>query len=105
MGTELVGVTVGEAKVSRSVSFGRVSVLIVQNPRKTVPSAIRKTFYRILFFYIFGVLIVGMIVDSNSTLLAQAAKKGTSGGASASPFVVAIESAGIRILPHIINAW
>lgn len=88
MGTELVGVTVGEAK----------------NPRKTVPSAIRKTFYRILFFYIFGVLIVGMIVDSNSTLLAQAAKKGTSGGASASPFVVAIESAGIRILPHIINA-
>jgi len=37
-----------------------------QNPRKTVPSAIRKTFYRIVFFYIIGVLIVGMIVDSES---------------------------------------
>lgn len=75
MGTELIGVTVGEAK----------------NPRKTVPSAIKKTFvsrllpisflarsldvlidtmtlmqWRILFFYIIGVLIVGMIVDSKS---------------------------------------
>jgi amino acid transporter len=57
-----------------------------------------------LFFYIIGVLIVGMVVDSNSTLLAQAAKKGTAGGASASPFVVAIESAGIKVLPNIINA-
>ncbi|ORY35551.1 putative amino acid transporter [Naematelia encephala] len=88
MGTELIGVTVGEAK----------------NPRKTVPAAIKKTFFRILFFYIIGVLIVGMIVDSSSTLLAQAAKKGTSGGASASPFVVAIQAAGIRVLPQIINA-
>jgi amino acid transporter len=88
MGTELIGVTVGEAK----------------NPRKTVPAAIRKTFYRILFFYIFGVLIVGMIVSSNSKLLAQAAKKGTAGGASASPFVVAIQTAGIKGLPSLINA-
>ncbi|WVF69395.1 hypothetical protein IAT40_004171 [Kwoniella sp. CBS 6097] len=88
MGSELVAVTVGEAK----------------NPRKTVPKAIKKTFFRILFFYIIGVLIVGMIVDSSSTLLAQAAKKGTSGGASASPFVVAMKSAGIKVLPSIINA-
>lgn len=88
MGTELVGVTVGEAK----------------NPRKTVPAAIRKTFFRILFFYICGVLIVGMIVSSSSPLLAQAAAKGTAGGASASPFVVAIQAAGINVLPSIINA-
>lgn len=88
MGTELIGVTVGEAK----------------NPRKTVPSAIRKTFYRILFFYICGVLIVGMVVDSQSPLLIAAAAKGTSGGASASPFVVAIQAAGIQVLPQIINA-
>ena len=45
-----------------------------------------------------------MIVDSNSPLLAQANNRGTAGGASASPFVVAIQSAGIRILPQIINA-
>jgi amino acid transporter len=45
-----------------------------------------------------------MVVDSDSPLLAQAAKKGTAGGASASPFVVAIQSAGIKVLPAIINA-
>jgi amino acid transporter len=45
-----------------------------------------------------------MIVDSTSPLLAQAAKKGTGGGASASPFVVAIQSAGIKGLPAVINA-
>ncbi|TYJ51597.1 hypothetical protein B9479_007822 [Cryptococcus floricola] len=88
MGTELIGVTVGEAK----------------NPRKTVPAAIKKTFFRIIFFYMLCILLVGMIVDSKSSLLAQAAKKGTAGGASASPFVVAIQSAGIKVLPAIINA-
>ncbi|KAK8858403.1 hypothetical protein IAR55_002630 [Kwoniella newhampshirensis] len=88
MGTELIGVTVGEAK----------------NPRKTIPKAIRKTFFRILFFYIIGVLLVGMIVDSSSRALAQAAARGTGGGASASPFVVAIQDAGIRGLPALINA-
>ncbi|WWC88924.1 uncharacterized protein L201_003839 [Kwoniella dendrophila CBS 6074] len=87
-GSELVAITVGEAK----------------NPRKTVPAAIKKTFFRIIFFYILGILIVGMVVDSNSQLLAQAAKKGTSGGASASPFVVAIKAAGIKGLPSVINA-
>nr|ODN85718.1 amino acid transporter [Cryptococcus depauperatus CBS 7841] len=87
-GTELIGVTVGEAK----------------NPRKTVPSAIKKTFFRIIFFYILSTLLVGMVVDSSSPLLAQAAKKGTSGGASASPFVVAINTAGIKGLPALINA-
>jgi len=42
LGTELVGVTVGEA----------------QNPRVTVPRAIRLTFYRIVFFYIVSVFLL-----------------------------------------------
>lgn len=36
MGTELIGVTVGEA----------------ENPRKNIPRAIRRTFWRILIFYV-----------------------------------------------------
>lgn len=88
MGTELIGVTVGEAK----------------NPRKTVPSAIKKTFYRILFFYIILILLVGMVVDPTGQPLKDAVGKGTAGGASASPFVVAIKSAGIKALPSILNA-
>lgn len=44
------------------------------------------------------------LLELSSPLLAQAAATGTKGGASASPFVVAIISAGINVLPSIINA-
>ncbi|KAH6999638.1 amino acid permease [Ilyonectria destructans] len=86
LGTELVGVTVAEA----------------QNPRKTIPRAIKLTFYRILFFYCFSVLLVGMLVPYDSEELSFATKQ--TAGASASPFVVAADLAHINVLPHIINA-
>ncbi|ORY32014.1 putative amino acid transporter [Naematelia encephala] len=88
MGCEIVGVTIGEAK----------------NPRKTVPGAIRKTFFRVAFFYVFSILIVGMAVDSTSPLLAAAVKAGTGAGAASSPFVVAIVAAKIKIVPAIANS-
>jgi amino acid transporter len=86
LGTELIGVTVGEA----------------QNPRKTIPRAIKLTFYRILFFYCLSIFFLGMIVPYNSKELAFANKATT--GASASPFVVAIKIAKIPHLPTIVNA-
>ncbi|KAI0011755.1 putative amino acid permease [Xylariaceae sp. FL0662B] len=86
LGTELVGVTVGEA----------------QNPRKTIPRAIKLTFYRIVFFYCISIFLIGMCVPYNSTDLAFA--NNSSGNANASPFVVAIRLAGIPVLPHILNA-
>ncbi|KAK2870548.1 hypothetical protein FQN49_003114 [Arthroderma sp. PD_2] len=85
LGTELVGVTVGEA----------------QNPRKTIPRAIKLTFYRILFFYCLSILFLGMVVPYNHPDLLFATKASSS--ASASPFVVAIQIAGIRVLPSIFN--
>ncbi|KAF4943361.1 hypothetical protein FSARC_14937 [Fusarium sarcochroum] len=87
LGTELVGVTVAEA----------------QNPRKTIPRAIRLTFYRILVFYCLSVLLVGMIVPWNSDRLLFATTEAKT-GAAASPFVVAAEIAGIKIVSHILNA-
>ncbi|KAH8674112.1 amino acid permease/ SLC12A domain-containing protein [Xylariales sp. PMI_506] len=86
LGTELVGVTVGEA----------------QNPRKTVPRAIRLTFFRILFFYCLSVLLIGMCVPYNSKELAFA--NASTANASGSPFVVAIKLAGITALDHVLNA-
>ncbi|KAI9872896.1 MAG: hypothetical protein M1830_001074 [Pleopsidium flavum] len=85
LGTELVGVTVGEA----------------QNPRKTIPRAIKLTFYRILFFYVLSVLLLGMLVpyDSKELIFANKASR----TASASPFVVAIKLSGIHALPGILN--
>jgi amino acid transporter len=90
LGTELVGVTVGEA----------------QNPRKTIPKAIKLTFYRILVFYVLSVLLVGTLVPYNSPklLFALGDKNKAKGSAAASPFVVAIELANIPVLSHILNA-
>ncbi|PFH61072.1 hypothetical protein XA68_18280 [Ophiocordyceps unilateralis] len=87
LGVELCAVTAAEA----------------QNPRRSVPKAIKLTFYRILVFYCLSVLLVGMLVPYNSPRLAFANKSGSS-SASASPFVVAAELAGVQVLPHIINA-
>lgn len=86
LGTELIGVTVGEA----------------QNPRKTIPRAIKLTFYRILFFYCLSVFFLGMLVAYNDPKLITASKANAS--ARASPFVLAIENAGIKHLPGILNA-
>lgn len=86
LGTELVGVTVGEC----------------QNPRRVIPRAIKLTFYRILLFYVVLVLLLGMILPYNSSTLISASKLQIS--ASSSPFVVAIQNAGIPVLPQILNA-
>ncbi|KAL2209654.1 dicarboxylic amino acid permease [Sarocladium strictum] len=87
LGTELVGVTAGEA----------------QNPRRSIPKAIKLTFYRILLFYCLSVFLVGMIVPYNSEDLAFANSQANP-SAAASPFVVAAKLAGVKVLPHIINA-
>lgn len=87
LGTELVGVTVGEA----------------QNPRKTIPRAIKLTFFRIIFFYVISVFLLGLIIPYNSPELAFA-NKTTNNSAAASPFVAAIKIAGISGLPGFLNA-
>jgi len=82
MGTEMVAITAGEAA----------------NPRKTVPKAIERVFYRILVFYLGSTLTVGLLVPSTSPDLL-----GGTGDASSSPFVIAIKAAGITVLPDLIN--
>ncbi|KAK4553235.1 lysine permease [Recurvomyces mirabilis] len=82
-GTELVGIAAGETN----------------NPRKTVPAAIKKTFYRILFFFVGSIFFIGLLVPyDNPDLL-----NGTTSAAS-SPFVIAAQLAGVKVLPSLINA-
>jgi yeast amino acid transporter len=71
----------------------------MQNPRKNLPIAARRYFYRLIFFYIVGALCIGVICPSDDSRL-------TSGGAGAgsSPWVAAIANAGISALPSIVNA-
>ncbi|KAG5722987.1 Dicarboxylic amino acid permease [Termitomyces sp. T112] len=70
-----------------------------ENPRHNIKKAVRRVFWRIFIFYILGVLIIGMLVAYNDDALLA-----STGTAAESPFVIAIERAGIKILPHIINA-
>ncbi|KAJ5381068.1 Arginine permease CAN1 [Penicillium cataractarum] len=88
-GTELVGIAAGET----------------ENPRKTVPSAIRKTFFRIVFFFILTIFFIGIVVPSDDPGLVESQAGGASASnANASPFVVAARRAGVNVLPDIINA-
>lgn len=86
LGVELTGIVAAEA----------------QNPRRNVPKAIKLTMYRIIVFYVVSIFLLGMCVPYNDPALLAAKKQSTS--AAASPFVVAINTAGIKVLPHIFNA-
>ncbi|KAI5480079.1 amino acid transmembrane transporter [Pseudohyphozyma bogoriensis] len=83
IGTEIVAIAAGEAK----------------NPKKNLPKAIKRVYIRILLFYILGTFIIGLLVSSSDKRLAL----GT-GTAVSSPFVIAINNSGIKVLPSLINA-
>ncbi len=70
-----------------------------KNPSTQIPKAARRVLYRILFFYILGIFIIGLIVPYNSKALVS---DGTYTGAS--PWIVAMQASGVKVLPHIFNA-
>lgn len=84
-GTELVGLAAAETA----------------NPRKSLPTAIKQVFWRITLFYIVSLTLVGLCVPYNDPRLLDGS---SSEDAKASPFVIAIEDAGISVLPSIFNA-
>lgn len=72
-------------------------------PRINLPKAANRFIYRLFFFYIVSVIIIGCIVSSSDPRLMSAISNGAQ-GAGASPFVIGIQNAGIPVLNHIINA-
>ncbi|KAG0936984.1 hypothetical protein G6F57_007685 [Rhizopus arrhizus] len=82
-GTEIVGITAGEAK----------------NPTKTVPRAIRNTFWRIIVFYVITIFLLGMCIPYNDEGLSN-----PDGGAGTASFTLVFQAAGISVGAHIINA-
>ena len=71
----------------------------MRNPRKNLPTASRRFFLRLMIFYVLGTLAIGVTCQANATGLTTGA-----GNANASPWVIAIQNAGIHALPSIINA-
>jgi yeast amino acid transporter len=84
-GTELVGLAAAEC----------------ENPRRTLPRATKQVFWRIALFYLVSLFLVGLLVPYDNPQLLN----GTSSvDVKASPFVIAIQNAGINVLPSIMNA-
>ncbi|ODV85485.1 hypothetical protein CANARDRAFT_7597 [[Candida] arabinofermentans NRRL YB-2248] len=72
-------------------------------PRINLPKATSRFIYRLMAFYIGGILVIGVIVAYDDDRLMSAISNGSS-GAAASPFVIGIQNAGIKVLNHIVNA-
>lgn len=94
--------------VNAAFSYGGVEMVAIaageaEDPRRNIPKAVRRVFWRILFFYVLGSLAIGVLVPYNDSQLLSAQKSGAA-GAAASPWVIAIYRAGIPALPSIINA-
>ncbi|KAF2003423.1 amino acid permease [Amniculicola lignicola CBS 123094] len=84
-GTELVGLAAAETA----------------NPRKSLPTAVKQVFWRITLFYIVSLTLVGLLVPYDDPRLLSGRNHVD---ATASPFVIAIENAGIEGLPSVFNA-
>jgi len=82
-GTELVGLAAAEA----------------ENPRKSIPQATKQVFWRISFFYVVSLFLLGLIVPYTNENLINA----TGANSKYSPYVIAIRLAGIKGLPSVFN--
>ena len=82
-GTELCAIGAGESA----------------NPRKTMPQAIRRTFWSIFVLFVFTIFFIGILVPYDNEAIAVGDTN-----AGSSPIVIAIQLAGVSALPDIMNA-
>lgn len=80
-GTELAGLAAAETA----------------NPAKSLPRAVKQTFWRIVIFYLVSLTIVGCLVPYDTPNL------GSGSDGRYSPFVIAIKNAGVSGLPSVFN--
>lgn len=93
--------------IQATFSYGGSEMVVVasgetENPRRNIPKAVRRVFWRITIFYVLALFLVGLCVSSEDPDLLNAISS-SSPGAAQSPFVIAIQNAGIKTLPSIIN--
>lgn len=92
--------------ISAAFSFGGVELVALAaaetaNPRKSLPKATKQVFWRITLFYIVTTIVIGFLVPYNDPRLLNG---NSSEDITSSPFVIAINNGGIKVLPHIMNA-
>lgn len=94
--------------INASFSYSGVEMVAVaagetENPRRNIPKAVRRIYWRIVFFYCLGSLAIGVLLPYNDRQLLHAIRVHQHGGA-ASPWVIAAYNASVPVLPSIINA-
>ena len=82
-GVEIVGITAGESA----------------NPHKTVPSAVKQVFVRIVLFYVLSILVIGLVIPYTNKELLNGSKD-----ISVSPFTLVFEKAGAAWSADMMNA-
>lgn len=75
-----------------------ISASEIQNPRRAIPQAARRIFWRILLFYVISIFMITLVVASDDPML------GSSSSTASSPFVIAANNAGIKVVSSIVNA-
>ncbi|KAJ1938580.1 hypothetical protein EC988_007545, partial [Linderina pennispora] len=83
-GTEVIGITAGEAK----------------DPVKTVPKAVNQVFWRILLFYVSCIFLIGLIIPYDDESLVKASTKDI----GQSPFSIVFQKAGLKPAADVMNA-
>ncbi|RDB18585.1 putative proline-specific permease put4 [Hypsizygus marmoreus] len=95
----ILSVLVQAAFSFQAMELVAIAASETESPRRNIAKAVKRVFWRIFIFYILGILMIGMLVSSaDEALLAD------TGTAAQSPFVIAMNRAGVKVLPHIINA-
>jgi len=76
------------------------------NPRKILRTAYKTLYWRFGIFFVGSAIAVGIVIPYNDkTLVAMSSGEASgSGTGAASPYVIAMQSMGVSILPHITNA-
>ncbi|KAL8281434.1 hypothetical protein RQP46_006118 [Phenoliferia psychrophenolica] len=87
-------------------SFGGVELVALaagesQNPHKSVPRAIKATFYRIVLFYFMTVFVIGLCINHNDDTLFAADENSD---VAASPITTVFREAGFGAAVHVVNA-
>lgn len=82
-GTELVGVAAGEVK----------------DPHKSVPKAIRNTFWRIIVFYVLAIAVIAFLIPFTNPNLINASTTNV----ALSPFTMVFSGAGLKFAGSIVN--
>ncbi|THH16695.1 hypothetical protein EW146_g3987 [Bondarzewia mesenterica] len=95
----IVSVFVQAAFSFQGMELVAIAASETESPRRNISKAVRRVFYRIVIFYILGILITGMLVPYDDPHLLHG-----NGTATESPYVIAITRSSIKVLPSIVNA-